>query len=539
MTRQAHRFQFPEEDAFDAIVVGAGTGGLTAAALLARSGLRVLVIDQAGVAGGNGTIFERTGYQFDVGLHYVGGCEPGGLIPRVLDRAGAEAVTFEPLDPDGFDTIVLPDLTFRIPSGAEAFRRRLMEYFPSESAGIDRYLEMLRQIREGQRLLARPSEAWRVLPRSSLLLRWAGSTFGAFLNSCTQDPRLQAVLAGQQGDYAEPPSRASVLIAAGLAAHYLDGAWFPRGGGQVLSDRLAEAIERHRGKILLKTWVRRILVERGRAVGVEIEAGRFGRQALRAPVVVSNADYKRTLLELIDPRDVASRTRRRVLTTRMAQALGIVYLGLRRDLLAEGHPRTNYWVYPRYNMDPEYDAVRAGAMPDPQRALLFVTLASLKDPTNEHLAPPGITNVQVISLAPCQPESWGVTEDDVASGTYRNHPAYLRAKEAYGDLLVATARRHFPWMRDPIVFREVGTPLTVRRYTASSDGTSYGLAPTAGQFLWRRPGPTTEIAGLYLCGASGRFGHGIGGVMTSGVAAASAVVGASLMRDLLAPIDRR
>jgi phytoene dehydrogenase-like protein len=116
------RFRSLDDRRFDVIVVGAGMGGLTAAALLTRQGKRVLVVDQHAVAGGNATIFKRSGYEFDVGLHYIGGCHPDGPIPRILRAAGVDDVEFEELDPDGFDTLVFPDFEFRIPKGIDRYR---------------------------------------------------------------------------------------------------------------------------------------------------------------------------------------------------------------------------------------------------------------------------------------------------------------------------------------------------------------------------------------------------------------------------------
>ena len=162
-----------------------------------------------------------------------------------------------------------------------------------------------------------------------------------------------------------------------------------------------------------------------------------------------------------------------------------------------------------------------------------MTIASLKDPTNPRLAPPGQTNLQVMSLAPSQPESWGVSSDEAASGAYHSKEAYLEAKRRYTERLLAAAEAVLPGLRDRIVFQETATPLTHTRFTGSTAGTSYGIAATPAQFLKGRPGARTEIEGLYLCGASNRAGHGIAGVMLSGLLAAASIHDRGMVREVL------
>jgi phytoene dehydrogenase-like protein len=519
-----------DKDNWDVIVVGAGTGGLTAAALLAKRGLSVLVVDQHYVPGGNATIFKRPGYEFDVGLHYVGQCERG-LFPRVLAAAGAEPVRFRPMDPDAFDTVVLPGLELGVPRGIERYRLRLTDAFPSERAGIDRYLSYLLQQSRLEPALARPRKLPRALLGSPLVLRWANGTLGAFLDTCTQDPALRAVLAAECGDYAEPPSRASLALHAGLMLHYLDeGGFYPEGGGQVMSDHLAAAVERHGGKLLLSTRVERILVQNGRVTGVRLRNKHLGEREVRATRVVANSDIKKLYLELLGPDVVRAKTLRKVRSWQMAPALGMVYVGMRREGLCGRTRNTNYWIYGSTDLERAYAENRVGRVPD--EPLLYVSIASLKDPDNPRVAPPGVVNLQLMSLAPSEPSAWGVSEADLVTGKYRQNERYLAKKREYTDALFRAAERVFPGMREHVVFEETATPLTHSRYTLATGGTSYGLALVPEQFLWRRPGPKTELEGLWLCGASLYTGHGIAGAMASGVNAAAALVGPQVWRDV-------
>lgn len=526
------RFRILDRDVFDAIIVGSGTGGLTAAALLARRGMSVLVLDRHYVAGGNLSVFHRPGYVFDVGLHYIGDCGPGGSVPRILHAAGIDDVTFLELDPDGYDTHYFPDFTFRMPRGITTFRARLIERFPDEIRGIDRYLTMLTQAWALQGLGRRPGAVLRTLWDARLALRFVGGTVDRFLDSCTRDPRLRAVLTAQHATYAEPPSRASLIVHAVVQMSYLQGAYYPAGGAEALSRRLVTTIERHGGKVLLRANVMRILVEHGRAAGVEFENPHLGQKTVRAPVVVSDADLKETYLQLVGPTHLRAGTVRRVQEYEMAPGLGVVYLGVKRDLRAAGVPNSNFAIHPRYDHEAVYAEARAGRFhPEP---FCFISPATLKDPTNPRLAPPGITNMQLITVVPSQPEAWGTTMADLKSGAYERSAAYRRTKEEFADRLLGIAERAFPGLSADVVYREASSPMTHTRMTASTGGTSYGIAAIPGQVLFRRPGAGTEIKGLYLCGASTLTGHGIIGTMLSGVRAASRIAGSDVLRDVMA-----
>src|ERR1700722_8826115 len=217
--RRAHA-AVPES--VDVAIIGAGLGGLTAGAHLARQGLTVAIFEQHYVAGGCATHFERgpkrARYRFDVGLHYIGDCGPDGAIPRMLRGVGIE-LGYAELDRDGFDTLLFPDLEFRIPVGVERYRDRLRSTFPSERRAIDRYVKALAAVMKASRLLdARDGKMSLKIALSLAMdaLRLSGlegKTIGQVLDSCgVRDPKLRAVLLGQSGDYGLPPSQVSAFL---------------------------------------------------------------------------------------------------------------------------------------------------------------------------------------------------------------------------------------------------------------------------------------------------------------------------------------
>ena len=516
----------------DVAIVGCGLGGLTAGAYLARAGLKVACFDSHYVAGGCATMFERgrsdERYCFDVGLHYIGDCGPGGMIPGLLRGVGVDR-TFAPMDPDGFDTLVLPDLRFRVPVGLERYRERLVATFAAEKRGIDRYVRFLHEVDRAQRQMEHAGGRMGlralldVALHGRLLAKWRSATIGAVVRECTRDPRLQAVLLGQNGDYGVPPSEASAVLHAGLQNHYFRGAWYPRGGGQTIADGLADAIEAHGGSIHLRCGVERILLEDGRAVGVRIESGgRHGGAEVRARAVLSNADLKRTLLELVGPEQLPLEWLGRARDFQMGGALYLLCLGVRHDFVAAGMTATNYWQFDSYDMDSFYREARVGDRPVPRGC--YITSTAFKDPTTGGHAPPGVTAVEVMTLVPHDLRAWGVDSPaDVASGRYRKLPGYVERKAAVEADLIGRLDRLFPGSAAGIVFREGASPITHERFTRATDGTGYGLAATPAQMMKGRPGYTGPLPGLWLCGASTRAGHGVVGAMTGGQRAAARI----------------
>ncbi|MFT7671206.1 MAG: all-trans-retinol 13,14-reductase [Planctomycetota bacterium] len=164
------------EDRYQVIVIGAGFGGLVTAALLAKAGKSVLVIDQHSIAGGNASVFRRKGYEFDVGVHYLGECGPNEAIPRVLEACGVHDARFQELDPNAIDTFSFPDFEFRFPRGLDRYRKNLLDRFPEERGGIDRYLRALEDVDRLKHASYRPERLIWTIPRVLPLLRHAPTT---------------------------------------------------------------------------------------------------------------------------------------------------------------------------------------------------------------------------------------------------------------------------------------------------------------------------------------------------------------------------
>ncbi|HYB28355.1 MAG TPA: NAD(P)/FAD-dependent oxidoreductase, partial [Solirubrobacteraceae bacterium] len=470
----------------DVVVIGAGAGGLTAAAYLAALGRQVVVVDRQPVAGGQTAVFADHGYEFDIGLHYLGGFRerrPG--LQALLEPLGID-LRFREQDPDGFNVLLFDNMTFAVPKGLEAYRARLKEAFPGEAAAIDRYLRRI----EAAGMVGDISFPMRGVDRVSDALRYGWESRGAIpamvttlrreLERLRCSPRLKAVLSWPNGVYGVAPSRVPLAVHAAATMHYVHGgAWYPEGGASAVSQALVDVIGRHGGEILLDTDVSRILTS-GRAVGgVQLRPGPGGTgppfEELHAPVVVSAMDIKRTFGELLDPAVVPARVRWRVRRFRMPLSKFVVYVVLDRDLRAEGVPNHNWFVFDGDDVDAFYASMEAGRTP--AQTCAFVTPTSLKDPTNPRLCRNGQTNLQVFTLAPGSHEYWGVGPN------LERGERYYERKREWRDRLVRAAERAIPGFADAIAFETSASPITFERYMRFSEGSAYGIAATRSQIV--------------------------------------------------------
>lgn len=528
------------DENWDVVVVGSGPGGLTAAACLAAAGRRTLVVEAHDLAGGNTQVFRRhhrgpdgatAEYEFDVGVHYVGDCGPGGLLPSIFRSLGVgDRVRFLPLDQDGFDTLHFPDLTFVVPAGWDRYRDRLVEAFPEERTGLERVVGTLRSVAEESRARHLPGAD------TPTFDRWSLRPLSDLFDTAELSVRSRAVLDHWSGLYGSGPRHTAVAMHAAIVDHYMRGAYYPVGGGQMIPARLVQVIEAHGGEVRTLSPVERIVVEAGRARGVRLADG----TTVAADVVISNADHTRTVVELVGAQHWDPATLRWTRTATMTVGLVCVYLVVDVDLSAG--PNTNYFVFPTYDTDELYDHLDAGRLAADE-AFAYVAMASRKDPSNPRLCPPGQTNLQIMTLAPRGLGWWGVDRSPADGGSYRRNPTYRARKAELTDALIAAADRVVAdqlggdSLRDHVVHLETATPLSHERYTRSSGGTSYGYLHSPEQSGPNRPSHRTEIDGLWLVGANTVSGHGVAGAMAGGVACAGQLLGRPLLVEMMLGAD--
>jgi phytoene dehydrogenase-like protein len=292
------------------------------------------------------------------------------------------------------------------------------------------------------------------------------------------------------GYLSDNPKALTVAGMAPIFGFYFDGGFYPVGGSQVLADVLVEAIRDHGGEVRLRTAVSGIRVRGGRAVGVALADGRTER----AEAVVSNADVRRTFLELVGPACLPRDFVRRVTSLGPSTSAFAVFLGV--DYVPDIEPLTIQVADGRG---------------------LAIAVPSKVDAS---LAPPGHGSITLITL---------VSQEE-AVGWDRKAPGYAARKRSAGDDLIALAEGALPGLRDHVIYRQEGTPATFARYAWTTAGSIYGLA--AGQY---RPPAKSPLEGLVLAGAGVFPGAGVEAAVISGTLAADALCSVERTHDEALP----
>jgi all-trans-retinol 13,14-reductase len=517
--------QHPPSGRFDAIVIGSGLGGLVAAALLSRHGKqRVLVLERHYRLGGYTHTFTRPGYEWDVGVHYVGQVGEKGALKGAFDRLTDGRLRWAPL-PEVYDSIELGERRYGLPAGRARFIEALSDRFPREGDAIRAYVDLVRATarQSSTFFLARalPGLVTRLVQPvvSRGFKQIAGRTTREVLEELTRDEELLAVLTGQYGDYGLPPRQASFAIHAAVVAHYLGGGFYPVGGASSFAAGLAPLIEERGGHLAVSAEVASVVVEHGRAVGVRLAEGR----ELRAPLVISDAGVATTFGRLV-PEDARPRAWVDALrTVTPSSGAFSVYLGFRHTDAELGLTGTNLWLYPDEKHDENVE--RFYRDPSAPLPMVYCSFPSAKDPDWSRRFP-GRAAVDLITMA-----RWEWFEPWAASRWRKRAPGYEALKADFTARLLQALYRRLPQLEGQVDVVEASTPLSTQHFTGHPRGELYGLDHSPQRY--RLPlHARTPLPGLFLTGADVAT-CGVAGAALGGVLAASAILGPRLVPQVL------
>lgn len=514
----------------DIIVIGSGAGGLSAALPLAQAGESVIVIEQHNVPGGLCHSFKEDGYRFSPGIHYVGQLGDGGPMREIYEGLGvADDLTFFEMNPDGYEHVQIGQQFMDIPSGKQATIERFKQRFPADARGIEDYFDLVDKICRQLPIVPETKTLLDFLTvpfRTREMGRYGLFSLKRTLDDRMSDPLLKAFLSIQCGDHGLPPSRTPFALHAAVTGHYLEGGYYPKGGGRSIPRAFVRALRKHNGQILLSTPVEKILTEKNKkgrhAIGVRLGDG----TELRAKKIISNASPRMTYEQLIGREFLSKKLQRQLDRFTYTTAATVLYIATDLDLAGMNLDSGNYWYTPfndveeyyRHSQDP--NLVDADECPG-----VFVGISSMKDPDSFRNGHHTIEAVSFVTYDIFKP--WQHT-------TYDNRPDdYHALKRKITASMLKTIEHIIPGLSDHLVYCNLSTPLTNDHYVKSTNGSCYGTEKT-----WRQFGPfsfksRSEIENLYLCGAS-TTAHGLSGATSSGMGVASSILScrpSELLRD--------
>ncbi len=475
----------------DVIVIGSGIGGLTAALLLARRGLKVIVFEAHDRPGGAATSWVRKArdknriarrFIFDAGVQDISGLAPGAPLARLLEGTEAGAM----LQWQRVRHRYIQDgLCIDVPETRQGFEALLAIRFPQERCGIERLFAEIAHLEteiasNTERLLSGQGDmgdlsAWAVA--NPAMMRWMKEPYDAFLGHFISDPALKQLLTIISEYVTEDPARLTVGDMVPLFGYYRHGGFYPRGGTQQLSNALMHDIRSHGGIVRLKTQVAKIRLEGERVVGVTTIKG----EEIAAREVIANMDPASCHRDLLGSPVLPANYNRRLKAREQGPSGILVSIGL--DTLPDLPART---------------FVHANNMG------LGIGNPSAIDTT---LAPPGHAAITLLHL---------ISAEKTQEWLALSGAAYETAKSEITDTLLDLATIAIPDLRRHIVHHETATPRTFLSYLNTPHGEIYGTA--IGQWA---PRAATPIPGLTLTGATTHYGPGVEAAVLSGFEAAN------------------
>lgn len=509
---QSYKKRYQLQKSYDTIIIGSGMGGLACAAILAKEGQKVLVLERHSTAGGFTHVFKRKGYEWDVGIHYIGEVQrPKSVIKLLFDYISNGELEWADMG-DVYDKIIIGDKTYDLVKGVENFKNKMLEYFPNEEKAINDYVNLVFEANRKSRNFFIEKTLPSIISKliggfmRRPFYKYSDKTTYEVLSNLTSNKELIKVLTGQYGDYGLPPKQSSFYMHASVVRHYFSGGSFPIGGSSQIVKKIAPLIDKTGGTILINAEVEEVIVDNNTAKGVRMKDGK----EFLAKNVISGTGIMTTYKKLLPKSTLKEhKLEEQLKQINPSVAHASLYIGLEGSPEELMLPKSNLWIYPE-NGDHDKCVERYIKDMSEPFPVVYISFPSAKDPdwSNRY---PGRSSIDIITLVPYETFSaW--------SGTrwMKRGDDYDAFKENIAQRLFKELYKQLPHLEGKVKHYELSSPLTTQHFVNYEKGEIYGLDHTPKRFRQKFLKPKTPINNFYLTGQD-VVTAGIGGALLSSV----------------------
>ncbi len=481
----------------DYLILGSGLAGLSFAALMAKAGKKVKILEAHEFAGGYGhTFVEGKKYRFNAQLHYVWNCGKGGTVNMFLKKLGLEeTVTFEEYDANGYDHMRIPGYSLDIPFEHEKLCERLSTLFPDHADSLRRFIIEVRQTADELKKLPEPISIAYVLCHAlsnRRVIKYHKSTLQDVFDAFKLPLEAQTLLALQWPDFLLPPKKLSFFAWVTLFTGYCRGAYYPTHHFEHVIDSLVTVIKENDGEIIYNQKVTNFILDKNRVVGVKTmdTNDRIRFQEYHGNDIICNFDPKRSASMI--GMDKFSSSVRAKLDYEYSPSNFVAYCVVKGiDLSDFGFGRWNLFHSEQADLNKTFDDMYERA---DYSALSFgvTTPGFLTEDSSD--CPEGEQIIQFVTVA-----NYHYFHDL----KIRDASAYRKMKKQIFDSIIKIMeQRYVPNLREHLVFTMLGSPTTNESFCGSPEGNSYGSNITPENFDADRLDHRTSLKNFYFCNAS-------------------------------------
>lgn len=501
---------FNNDEHLDYLIIGSGIGGLTIGNWLAAAGKKVAIFEKHYRPGGLTHTFKRKdGLQWDVGVHYMGNLAEGEGLQKLFDFLFDKKVKWNYMG-SVYDQVRIGEKIFNFKAGKDAFIEELVSSFPEERQTLASYLKIIEKCNKKAQWFFAEKAFNRFFSKyyGWLLKRgfnkYAQKSTQEVLDEISDNKMLKAVLSAQCGNYGLTPGKSSFVAHALIVGHFLNGGYYPEGGSDVMAEAAIEKLKKNNGRVYINSGVEEIIVQNNRVEGVVING-----QKVICKNVISNVGIHNT-------NHLLTETNKLYHQSKLTPSTGhfCLYVGLDGNADELGLPKHNIWSFESPVFDDIFDHSTIDSIAD---KFAYISFPSAKDQDwiKEH---PNTSTIQIVTMAKYE---W--------IEKYKDEPwmnrseEYNQIKERIAKQLIEKVHEMYPSTRGKVIYQELSTPLSTKKFTSYQSGEIYGVAHDKERFNSKLLRPRTKIKGLYMVGQDITV-VGVAGAMMSGLICACVIL---------------